>query len=206
MAKKILYKIKAYHCPKCGSPTDPAKKYCDYCGRELKVRTDVRENPIRLLIDSGNFVYWDEILDIDIVPMSQSIECTTLSDSYSHFIQPSRINWDFKIVLPMTWRSIELRKLNYQGIHDIRFEYIKKGFEGAWECKSCIQNFQVETFGPDELGKCEISFTMLDEMKAFNSAIPIDVLEAARCPNCGSPLNNRFGACKYCSGWSEILW
>ena len=206
MAKKILYKIKAYHCPKCGGITDPAKKYCDYCGRELKVRTDMWHSPMRLLIDSGKYVYWDEIMDVEFEPEPLMIECTTAEDDYVHYIQPLKQTQDFKIVIPMTWRSAELMELDFKGLHDIRFEYIGRDWDHAWECKSFIQNKTIEGFGTGEIAKCTINFTSIDRLTEFNSAIPEEVIKEMRCPNCGAPIDNRLGACLFCSGWSEVLW
>ena len=206
MAKKILYKVKAYHCPKCGSPTDPAKKYCDYCGRELKVRTDMWHSHLRILIDSGNYVYWDEIMDVKFGPKPEPLECTVLGDSCRHYFQPRSMEENFKIVVPMTWRSAELFDLDFEGLHDIRFEFIGRDREHAWECKSYIQNKSLEGFGTGEIAKCTMNFTSVDGLTEFNSAIPEEIMREMACPNCGAPIDNRLGACLFCSGWTEIEW
>jgi uncharacterized OB-fold protein len=206
MAKRILYKTKAYHCPKCGGITDPTKKYCEYCGRELKVRTDIWHSPLRILIDSGNYVYWDEIMNVQFGPKPEQIECTMSGDSYRHYIQPRAVSESIEIVVPMTWRSAELMELDFKGLHDIRFEFIGRDREHAWECKSYIQNKTIEGFSAGEIAKCTINLTSVDRLTEFKSAIPEEVMKEMRCPNCGAPIDNRLGACNFCSGWSEVEW
>lgn len=201
MAKKILYKIKAYHCPKCGGITDPAKKYCEYCGRDISLRTENKQKQMRLLIDSGNYVFWDELWDVHFSD-AQTLDCTTLEDETRHMIYtPPRL--EFSIKLPMTSRGWELRSLNYRNKHKVRFEMSNADMAFETECFIYDMNYKM---GDKDYGVCNINFEGIGDMQLFNSSIPIDVLEEMRCPNCGAPINNRLGACIYCSGWSEVEW
>lgn len=204
MAKKILYKIKAYHCPKCGGITDPKKKYCEYCGRELIVRTDIWHSPLRLLVDSGNYIYWDEIMDFNMDIEPQIIDCTCLEDTTRRYLKPRNTERKFQVVLPMTWRTAEILQADYKGIHNIRFEYLGKR-EAAMECESYISEGKFD-IGAGEIGKLTLNFVSVGGVNYFSSAIPEEIMRQIRCPNCGAPIDNRLGTCRFCSGWSEVMW
>lgn len=202
MAKKILYKVTAYHCPRCGSPTEPTKKYCDYCERDLAIRSKNHgNNKIRLLIDCGNYVFFDNIINFENTSTPQTIDCTTLDDSYCRTI--TGINYNtFSVTMPSSARTAELFRLDYKGIHRIRFEHL--GTDIGFEQECYISNALSEMTSADIVLN-KIEFEGISET-VIGKAIPQDVLAELRCPNCGAPVNSRYGACPYCSGWVECEW
>ena len=200
MAKKILYKIKAYHCPRCGSPTEPTKKYCDYCSRDLAIRNkDHNKNKFRILIDCGNYVFFDSLKNIEIIETPSIIDVTMLEDVTRRFLHgtpESRIVMDFAF----SERSAELMKLGYQGLHKIRLEHL--GLDTSYEQECYIANSVAEIF------RLEMVYQRIELIGVGNritgTAIPKEIMDGFRCPNCGAPVTSRYGACEYCSGWSEI--
>ena len=120
MAKKILYKVTAYHCPRCGGITEPTRKYCEYCERDLAIRSK-NQNRVRLLIDCGNYVFFDSIKKIDFTSTPQIIDTTMLGDCRQHYIKGLYDN-KFKVDMMATARTAELFQLEYTGLHKIRLE------------------------------------------------------------------------------------
>ena len=203
MAKRILYKVRAYHCPRCGSPTEPTKKYCDFCERDLDIRREGNRSRVRMLIDFGNYVYFDEIKQIDTVSTPSIIECTTLVDTRRHFIQARKEDTRFTVDMASnTDRGRELLSLAFSGVHKVRFEFSDRDLSYEQECY--ISDIQRDYYS-DAIGIQKVNFIGVDEMKQ-GTAIPIDILAELRCPNCGAPIKSRYGACDYCSGWVACEW
>lgn len=201
MAKKILYKVTAYHCPRCGGVTEPTKKYCDFCGRDLKLRRENHINRARMLIDCGNYVFFDEIKRVDTVITPSTLEVTTLEDTRRRFIRGTNVNRELTVTfLSNTERGRELFALPLSGIHKIRFEMLESDLGYEQECY--IGNVERKINGSDLITET-INFIGVNEMIVGN-AIPQKVLDEFRCPNCGAPILSRYGACDYCSGWNEV--
>lgn len=203
MAKKILYKVTAYHCPRCGGVTKPTKKYCDYCSRDLAIRRDGNKNIVRMLIDCGDYVFFDEIKAIETVPTTPMIDCTMLGDSTRHVFRGRRENEISVVMATDTDRSRELLSLAYSGIHKVRFELI--GADIGYEQECYISDVQRDVYKPRARLEQKINFVGVGESK-LGGAIPQEVLTELRCPNCGAPILSRYGACDYCSGWNEVEW
>lgn len=204
MAKKILYKVTAYHCPRCGGVTNPTKKYCDYCSRDLAIRRDGNRNIVRMLIDCGDYVFFDEIKAIETVQTPPMIDCTMSVDGTRHAIRGRARENEISVVMATdTDRSRELLSLAYSGIHKVRFELI--GADIGYEQECYISDVQRDVYKPRARLEQKINFVGIGEMKQ-GGAIPQEVLAEFRCPNCGAPILSRYGACDYCSGWSEVAW
>lgn len=202
MAKKILYKIKAYHCPRCGGITEPTKKYCEYCERDLALRSENHgSKKVRLLIDCGNYVYFDSISNIEFTQTPQMIECTTLEDTTRHCVV-GKYDQNFSVEMPLQQRAMELLNLQYSGIHRIRLEHL--GLDMSYEQACYIANTTSE-FSPNEIVRQRIEFIGVGE-SVQGKAIPNDILAEMRCPNCGAPVKSKYGACDYCAGWNEVEW
>ena len=202
MAKKILYKVTAYHCPRCGGVTDPKKKYCDYCSRDLEIRRKENKRQIRMLIDCGNYVFFDEVRNIKTTCTPTMIEVSTLADGRCSFIKGRQENTLSVTMATDTERGRELSELLHSGIHKVRFEllYADLGYEQECYVTKISQNFYSAATGLQE-----IDFVGVGEAKT-GGAIPQEVLDEFTCPNCGAPILSRYGACTYCSGWSEVDW
>ena len=202
MAKKILYKVTAYHCPRCGSPTEPTKKYCDYCSRDLAIRNkDHNKNKFRILIDCGNYVFFDSLRNIEIIEKPSMIDATMLEDGTRRFLQGTpecRMIVDFAL----SERSMELMKLNYLGFHKIRLEHL--GLDVSYEQECFISTF-VNEITHSVLVHQRIELVGVGN-RTTGTAIPKEVMDTFRCPNCGAPVKSRYGACEYCSGWIEAEW
>lgn len=209
MAKKILYKITAYHCPKCGGATEPTKKYCDFCERELLAQQYLKERKLkkRVLIDCGkDFVNFNEIIDVGtIADEPQVIDCTCLEDHHLHHIQGVRASSPtFDFVIPLTDRGKELNSLIDNERHKVRFEVASLGREMACEMDGFISS-EVRQVMWGNVSTQKICIDAMD-FKMFDHVIPDEVLEDFRCPNCGAPVKSRYGACDYCGGWSVCEW
>ena len=203
MAKKILYKVTAYHCPRCGAACEPTKKYCDYCSRDLRLRQEVHnQNKMRLLIDCNNFIFFDEISKIEFQKKISTLDATVLEDTYKRIVCAPP-TYDFEITVPFTERGLELLKHDYTGKHKIRFEHL--GLDQGYESEAYIANSTVASTSFCETPMHTITFISIGN-PIIGKAIPKEVLDEMRCPNCGAPINSRYGACPYCSGWSEIEW
>lgn len=200
--KKILYKVKAYHCPRCGGVTEPTKKYCDYCGRDLTKRKKDRTNDFRLLIDNGNYIFYDELKKITIQERIERLDATCLEDTYRKIIQ-SPVTHDFSIQIPCTERGMELAKYRYNEIHKIRFENLvcDLAYESEVYITSCFREFNSCGFSYQT-----INFVSIGRETKYDTAIPIEIVKEMRCPNCGAEIRSRYGACPFCSGWSEVSW
>ena len=208
MAKKILYKVTAYHCPKCGGATEPTKIYCDYCERELMAQKFLRErqNHMRVLIDCGkDFVNFNEILTVGALDSEpETIDCTMLEDTKTRYITGIRQNPTFGFEIPLTDRGKELNALIDGSMHKVRYEMCYLGMEMAYEMDAFITTMvkQIRQYG---VSTQLVSLDVLD-MQKFDHVIPNEILEELRCKNCGAPIKSRFGACSYCGGWSEVAW
>ena len=201
MAKKILYKVTAYHCPRCGGVTEPTKKYCDYCERELGLRR-LNKNKMRLIVDCGEYVYFDAITNIITTETYNMIEATTLEDTHRKMISSPVVDRNMEVTFAMDKRGRELLNLGLDKIKRIRLENIEAdiGYEqDAYLGDISFMNptkqillgrMRLIGYGKSEIGR----------------AIPQEVMKELRCPNCGAPIKSRYGACDYCSGWSEIAW
>lgn len=203
MAKKILYKIRAYHCPRCGSVTEPTKKYCEYCERDLAIRSN-NKNKIRLLIDCGDYIYFDNISNIDLQERYEYLDATTLYDSMRQMI-PSEPIYDISFKLPITLRGRELSSKLGQDYrsHKIRLEHL--GANIAYEATALFYSSQIEIIDPKSIAMQTVRFEGVGG-RNYDSAIPKEVLTDMRCPNCGAPIRSQYGACDYCSGWNEVEW
>lgn len=203
MAKKILYKTTAYHCPKCGGITEPTKKYCEYCERDLSIRSENHNGrAIRLLVDCENFIYFDSLTRLEFINNHPTIECTCLEDTHRRMIQ-GKPEVKFTIWMPTNRRSVEILKQDYLGLKTIRLEHL--GADLSFEAESYISNAGIDMFQTSDIAMVQIEFVTVSDM-VQGKAIPQDVLSEMRCPNCGAPIKSRYGACDYCSGWVEAEW
>lgn len=200
MAKKILYKVTAYHCPRCGGITEPTKKYCEYCERDLSIRRD-NKTKVRLLIDFGNYIFYDTVRNIEFVSTPSYIEATCLEDTYSRRIV-SNYNEKFSVDLLACDRSLELPHIKSEGIHKVRLECLDMDLGYEQECY--VGNIS-ETIYSDEMITSHIEFIGVGD-SVQGKAIPQEIMDEMRCPNCGAKITSRYGACPYCSGWSEVEW
>ena len=201
MAKKILYKVTAYHCPRCGGITEPSKRYCEYCERELGLRR-LNKNKMRLIVDYGEYVYFDAITNIITTENYNTIEATTLGDSCRKMISSPVVNRTMEVTFNMDERGRELLKLGLYKIKRIRLENIEADI--GYEQDAYLGDMSF--INPTEqiiLGRMRLIGYGKSEI---GRAIPQEVMKELRCPNCGAPIKSRYGACDYCSGWSEIAW
>lgn len=201
MAKKILYKVTAYHCPRCGGITEPTKKYCEYCERELGLRR-LNKNKMRLIVDCGEYVYFDAITNIITTENYNMIEATTLGDSHRKMISSPVVDRTMEVTFNMDERGRELLKLGLYKIKRIRLENIEADI--GYEQDAYLGDMSF--INPTEqiiLGRMKLIGYGKSEI---GRAIPQEVINELRCPNCGAPIESRYGACDYCSGWSEIAW
>lgn len=201
MAKKILYKVTAYHCPRCGGVTKPTKRYCEYCERELGLRR-LNKNKMRLIVDCGEYVYFDAITNIITTENYNTIEATTLGDSCRKMISSPVVYRTMEVTFNMDERGRELLKLGLYKIKRIRLENIEADI--GYEQDAYLGDMSF--INPTEqiiLGRMKLVGYGKSEI---GRAIPQEVMKELRCPNCGAPIKSRYGACDYCSGWSEIAW
>lgn len=204
MAKRILYKVEKYHCPKCGAGTDPRKKFCEWCGRDLNIRQENKnKDKFRLLVNCGEYVFFDDIYRLQQNTSVPEIECTCLEDTQRHSVFGTPV-MSFEIEMFCTDRARELMELPYQGIKDIRFEHL--GFDKAYEMQSFVSSVEIQNRNLYKVSTVNIRFEQYKPAKIYDHAIPDEILDIMRCPNCGAPIMSRFGACSYCSGWSEVEW
>lgn len=205
MAKKILYKTTAYHCPKCGGITDPRKRFCDYCSRDLNIRHEYKnKNKFRLLVNCGDYVFFDEIYRMRQNTEVPQIEASCLED-YSCQIFEGIPRMDFEIEMYLTQRANELLSMLHEGINNIRFEHL--GFDKAFEMQSAVvSSAEISHYYQFEASTAKIRFEQYKPAKIYTHAIPNEILSEMRCPNCGAPITSRLGACIYCSGWVEAEW
>ncbi len=204
MAKKILYKTTAYHCPRCGGTTEPTKKYCEFCERDLGIRSENHnKNAIRLLVNCEEFIYFDSLTRFETIGDCRTLDCTCLEDNQRHYMEPRGYGMRFTIWLPSNRRSIEILNRNYQGIKTIRLEHL--GADIGFEAESYVGNVNIEMASSNEISMTEINFVTVSP-PVQGKAIPDNILSEMRCPNCGAPIKSRYGACDYCSGWSEVEW
>lgn len=208
MAKKILYKVTAYHCPRCGGITEPTKKYCEYCERDLAIRSEHHGwDKVRLLIDCGDFVYHDSIKRIDFHETPQVIETSCLEDGYRRYIKGNEER-RFTVKFLLCKRSLELLKLNHDGLHKIRLEHLGRdiGYEQECYVSHYLASPMYSTYSDLEepVNLC-YEFVGVGE-STIGTAIPKEVLSDMRCKNCGAPIKSRYGACDYCGGWNECEW
>lgn len=203
MAKKILYKTKAYHCPRCGGITEPTKKYCEFCERDLAIRSESKyKGMIRILIDCGNYVFFDSIRKFEPIEHAHEIDCTCLEDTRRTVIR-SVPDYEFRIWMPTTERTAELMKLPYSGIKNVRVEIPYN--DVSFEMQSYVSNVDVQMWSTNIMMETQLHFICTSEPKQGRS-VPEEIMKEMRCPNCGAPIKSRYGACDYCSGWSEIEW
>ena len=154
MAKRILYKTKAYHCPRCGSGTDPGKDYCDYCGRDLTLRSkNEKDRRFRLLVDCQDYIYFDDISQIEFEERPQTIDVSTLDDTRRRIIA-STPEENFTIWLPISRRNAEIIEMPYQGIKDIRFEHL--GMDIGYQMQAYVSEIDHEVYSIKELSMIKI--------------------------------------------------
>ena len=210
MSQKILYKVTAYHCPACGGSTSPDKRFCDYCGRELKDESYYSKSrpKIRLLAKCENgFVYFNDIIGIERREYKSYIDCTYLEDTRPRMIMGLSRGNTLDFTIPFTKRGNELGILvSKLGLTDIRFEAIidKKGmaFETNGYFSSCFSEITEYAIAKQKIKVIADN----SNSKYINEAIPQNVIDEMRCPNCGAPIKSRLCACEYCGGWNEIEW
>ncbi len=207
--KKILYKVTAFHCQRCGGITEPAKKYCEYCERELKAKNlfNPRILNMRVLIEGKNgLVNFNDISSINTeTTRNNIIDCTMLEDNRRHYMSGIRDNTRFEFDIFATERGNELYTLLRNDLCKTRVEVVNGNFEQAFEMTSYIGNVYTE-IEATKLCKHRISLNVVDDLKRFNSFIPSDVLDVLRCPNCGAPIKSSLGACDFCGGWVAVSW
>lgn len=208
---KTLYKVTAYHCPRCGGITNPNKKYCEYCERELlDNKMFVEQNPkFRILVEGNNgLVNFNGIRSFNIEQDPVAIETTTLDGTWERYV-PGMADYNsmLNVELPLTVRVLELVRQIKIGKKRIRFEAKYGEFAQALEAQSYVNNMSFfSSFEPGDIVTAEFEFTILGDAEIFNDVIPAHVLETMTCPNCGAPIRSRLGTCDYCGGWNEVEW
>ena len=211
MAKRILYKVTAYHCPKCGGITEPSKKYCEYCERELLLQRYEGKRNVKsrfLIYCANDYVYFNEILQLESDRHEpQIIDTTTLDDYYMHHRAGIQEPPKFEIELPFNARGRELFSLiDFRKSYKMRIEMqLGNGLGTAWDVDSFI-NSVVSEIRPHEMITQRISLIGMTDLKESENLIPMDILENLRCPNCGAPIKSQYGACDYCGGWNVVDW
>ena len=137
MAKRILYKVTAFHCMRCGGVTEPTKKYCEYCERELKANGffNSRRLNLRIMLEGQNgLVNFNDIASLDTIHNPQTIDCTTLEDTHRVAVRSESRSFDFTIFA--TQRGSELFGLINSYPKKTRIEVVNGDFDGAYEMTS----------------------------------------------------------------------
>ena len=210
MAKKILYKVSAFHCPRCGGIAEPTKKYCEFCERELLLQKYSGEKPVmrsRILIDCGeDYVNFNEVRSIEVNTAPNTIEASRLEDSYVHTIRGVSTSSEIEFSMPYTRRGFELQRGIDRGkVHKIRVESVCGNYDYAFEADGYISEYNCGI--PNANSVMMINYSIVaDNMTTYDSSIPKEVWDELTCPNCGAPLKSIYCACDYCGGWSEFLW
>ena len=202
-----MYKITAYHCPACGGATKPTSRYCNYCGRDLGKRLANNHGfKARFLIDCGNFIYFDNIHSMDIHEEAPDIDCIRDANGYLRrvYLPPQR-KYDVNFLL--SERAKEFLDRYDDGIHKTRIEIIYGKTQLAFESDAYITRPSL-TFNAcgDNINLSKIHIIECGDSIRYNTAIPDKIVSQMRCPNCGAVIKSKFGACDYCSGWSEVEW
>lgn len=209
---KTLYKVTAYHCPKCGGITKPGKRYCEYCGRDLiDEKSFITQIPkARILVEGSNgLVNFNTMREFSFEEeQPPAIEATSLADTTFKRYVP-RIAYSVFTInaeLAFSQRTGELISLIGNSVKKIRFELKLPGYEMALEARSYIHK-EVIDLRPNEIATVGIDFNMDGEdISFFDNVIPKYILDDMTCPNCGAPIRSRLGTCDYCGGWNEVEW
>lgn len=201
--KKGLHKITAYHCRHCGGIVEPGEEICEYCRNKSKYADyngKMPKHQVRIMFDCGeDFVYFDTIQSIEVGYEQDIIDTTTLYDERKKFIRPQNRNQSIGVSMPFTDRGCELIGMIFDdSIVRTRFEFLSSGF--AYEADTYISRHK-EHFIPDanSLMMMDFTLTTVDGMEYNKKIVPED----CKCPNCGAPINSRYGACDFCGGWIE---
>ena len=157
---------------------------------------------VRLLIDCGNYVFFDNIINMEFEQTAPTIDVTLLEDTTVKCIQGVRSEDKFSVEMPLDTRTAELKNLDFSGFHNIRLEHL--GADMGYEQK-CYITTMVSEISPNGIAVQKIEFVGIDEA-ILGKVIPKEVMSELRCPNCGAPIKSRYGACDYCSGWVECEW
>ena len=158
----------------------------------------------RILIDCGNYIYFDEISRIEVEEKYQYSDCYRDVNGILHRTTPFK-NTEYSLEMPITKRTVELLKTSYTGSHKTRIEWINGKQDLAFECEGYICQ-QTTDFEVGMIATTKFKIIDFGDTEIFNTAIPQKIVEQMRCPNCGAEIKSRFGACDYCSGWSEVEW
>lgn len=207
---KTLYKVTAYHCPRCGGITNPNKKYCEYCERELlDNKMFVKQKPeFRILVEGNNgLVNFNGIRSFNIEQEPIAIDTTSFNSIWKKYV-PGIADYSstLNLEMPLTERVAELVYWAKRGIRKIRFEVKHGDFAQALEAQSYLLSDGIMTGNPGEIVTAEFGFQILGDVEVFNDVIPKHILNTMTCPNCGAPIRSRLGTCDYCGGWNEVEW
>lgn len=203
---KTLYKVTAYHCPRCGGVTRPDKKYCEYCERELlDNKMFVKQKPrFRILVEGNNgLINFNGIRSFNIEQEPIAIETTTLDSTWERYVPGNSSTLNLE--MPLTERVAELVYWAKRGQKRIRFEARYGKFAQALEAQSYLSD-SIITGEPGDIVTAEFGFKFLGDVEIFDDIIPAYILETMTCPNCGAPIRSRLGTCDYCGGWNEVEW
>lgn len=196
-----LYKITAYHCPRCGGIVNPKSKYCDWCGRELDIivpSIGVSESQVRILVERDNgYIHLNDLCSATYTEHPIYDNYRTVDGVLHRSIATqSSVALSFYI----TQRCSET-------VDEIKNSQIKlriEQFDKAFELDGYTSNTSME-ISAMELAKFNMQFV---SDKSINQVplIPHKIISKIKCPNCGAQLKSRMGACDYCGGWNEVEW
>lgn len=157
-----------------------------------------------MLIDLEPYVYFDEVTSFEqFGGEPEYIDVSSAYDDRHVYIKGLSAPPRFDFKMPLTKRGCELSNLKIGGIRNIRLEF--SDFDKAFEFQGYLGE-KTTDISSSTMAQIKFSLVSTGELKTYDSAIPSDILDVLRCPNCGAPIKSKYGACDFCSGWSEVEW
>lgn len=192
-----------FHCCNCGAPVNPNSFKCSYCDTPVSFKTYNPNRQIRLFakVKNGNKVFLHETKDIE-VNQSPSFDVYRDSTGMLHRYM-GYTTGDMKITSYLTENIVE----KYKWMQDIGIQTISvedSDNNRLFEIDCAYSQFEISDINFNSLAEIKMNI-VIDDFRRTREKDNLYVPDGCNCPNCGSPLRQRFGLCDYCGGWSEYL-
>lgn len=197
--------ITAYHCMACGAPCEKDTLYCRYCKTRYEADAidsfEIAHSKIRLLADCGNDYVYFPVHEVGAYT-PKTFEVGRTEDNFLRRIPGLRDPGDtFDLTVYATPNIIRKQlAMKNKGIVKMRIEIA--GVSSSFNMEGYFSEMSLLYGSPNEEMRSDLKIIPTKDVGWLRMKDPpVDI----RCPNCGAPINSRYGCCDYCTGWVEYV-
>ena len=198
--------ITAYHCMACGAPCEKDTLYCRYCKTRYEADAidsfEIAHSKVRLLADCGNDYVYFPVHEVGAYNPPPAIDFGRSEDGRLHRIVGIMDIPDTIDVTVYASKNLLSKQLAMQNKASMKLRFEINGIADGFNLEGYFSDTTTVFEHPDSGARCIFKIIPTKDVGWQRlKDPPVDI----RCPNCGAPINSRYGCCDYCTGWVEYV-